>query len=88
MRHHQENTQLKSRIQIHSFESSDMINTFSDREAFKRENVEILWSKYGSGTVQADGKIMQVEEHQIYCFLPGQLRKFQLEGPVNGYYIS
>lgn len=88
MIHNQENIQLKSRIQIHSFESSDKINTFSDQEAFKRENVEILWSKYGTGTVQADGKIVQVEDHQIYCFLPGQMRKFQLDGPVNGYYIS
>jgi AraC family transcriptional regulator, transcriptional activator of pobA len=88
MIHNQENTQLKSKIQIHAFESADTINALSDQQGFKLENVEILWCKYGTGTVQADGKTMSVEGNQIYCFLPGQLRKFQLDGPVSGYYIS
>ncbi|MBW8683842.1 helix-turn-helix domain-containing protein [Chitinophaga rhizophila] len=88
MIHIQENTQLKSKIQIHSFESAEAINALSDHQAYKLENVEILWCKYGTGTVQADGKSMPLEENQIYCFLPGQLRKFQLDAPVGGYYIS
>lgn len=88
MIHNNENMQLKSKIQIHAFESAEMINDLSDQQAYKLENVEILWCKYGNGVIEADGKTVSVEGNQIYCFLPGQLRKFQLDGPVSGYYIS
>jgi AraC-like DNA-binding protein len=88
MSHNEERAPSASRIEIYTLESAGTINALSDLQAYKLENVEILWCKHGAGVIQADGRIMAVKEQHIYCFLPGQLRKFQLDDTTTGYYIS
>lgn len=88
MRHNEEKTSLSSRIGIYPLESIATIAALSDNQVYKLENVEILWCKSGTGSVQADGDIQPVREQQIYCFLPGQHRKVSLDDSIRGYYIS
>ncbi|SHM85783.1 AraC-type DNA-binding protein [Chitinophaga sp. CF418] len=84
---HNEAKLPRPRIEIFNLGSA-AANTLHGQQAFKLENVEILWCKHGVGTIEADGKSNPVSGQQIYCFLPGQLRKFQLDHSASGYYLS
>ncbi|PWV49616.1 AraC family transcriptional regulator [Chitinophaga sp. S165] len=88
MNHKEVKSLTRTGIEIYTLGSADAVNALRERQTLRLENVEILWCKRGAGTVEADGRINLLAEQQVYCFLPGQLRKFQLDDSVNGYYLS
>lgn len=87
MSHNEAKSPSGPRVEIYTLGSA-AVNTLHHQQAIKLENVEILWCKRGTGTIEADGRINTITGQQIYCFLPGQLRKFQLDDTAQGYYLS
>ena len=87
MSHNEAKSPSGPRVEIYTL-GSTAVNTLRHQQAIKLENVEILWCKRGAGIIEADGKINTITGQQIYCFLPGQLRKFQLDDTAKGYYLS
>lgn len=87
MSHNEAKSPSGPRVEIYTLGSA-AVNTLHHQQAIKLENVEILWCKRGAGIIEADGKINTIAGQQIYCFLPGQLRKFQLDDTARGYYLS
>ena len=50
--------------------------------------MEIIWIKKASGTCTIDLEQRDMGENEIYCIDTGQLRHFQANGYMEGYYLS
>ena len=49
---------------------------------------EVIWIRDGAGSLTFNSQNLQVLEHALYCFLPGQYRKLEFSDSMEGYYIS
>ena len=50
--------------------------------------MEIIWLKKASGTCTIDLEKRNIGENEIYCIDTGQLRHFETNGYMEGYYLS
>lgn len=60
---------------------------FPPEKEERLSNFEIIYFTTGHGFIKADTDIFQVKEETIFCFVPGQVRRFMLVGQQEGYCI-
>ncbi|WP_173003125.1 AraC family transcriptional regulator [Chitinophaga sp. SYP-B3965] len=76
-------TSTNSQFEIHTLE------WFSKNQpAAKLSAYEILWVKRGTGILQVNLQESEIRDQTIYCLRPGQLRKLNTMGRMEGYYLS
>ncbi|MFN4314372.1 MAG: helix-turn-helix domain-containing protein [Chitinophagaceae bacterium] len=70
---------------IQSFEWLDQdASSLSERASL----YEIFWFKSGIGKLSTGGRQQEISEKEVYCFIPGQKRSFEITETVTGYRIG
>lgn len=54
----------------------------------KLDSFEVIYIKNGSGFLTVDMHSYAIGDNTVFCLSPGQVREFQADGDVDGYYLS
>ena len=77
----------KDGFDIQSFDSMDGLQLLEpDRQPLVR--FEIVWFIEVEGSISIDAIQQTLQSQTVYCFVPGQVRQYQLTGTMQGYRIA
>lgn len=78
----------QSHFEIYTLEWLHQQYLLQEDKQERLELYEITWFKSGAGVVGIDSKSYEVKSNSVYCFVPGQMRHYNIKGDINGYRVS
>jgi AraC family transcriptional regulator, transcriptional activator of pobA len=78
----------KEHFEIHTLEWLSENFLLQEEAQVRSPWYEIIWVKTGKGTVKIDSSMHEVDSNAVYCFIPGQLKYYDISGEICGYRLS
>ncbi len=78
----------KGHFEIHTLEWLSQNCSLQEDKQERLALYEITWIKSGAGIIGIDSKNYPVKDNSVYCFVPGQLRRYNINDDINGYRLS
>jgi AraC family transcriptional regulator, transcriptional activator of pobA len=81
-------TGQKTHFEIHTLEWLRQNYLLQDEKKERLACYEITWFKSGAGRITVDSNHYEIKNNSVYCFVPGQLRRYHIQDNTDGYRLS
>jgi AraC family transcriptional activator of pobA len=78
----------KGHFEIHTLEWLHQNLLLQEIQEERLRFYEITWFVSANGTLNIDSITHTIKNNSVYCFVPGQVRNYKVNGKVKGYQIS
>jgi AraC family transcriptional activator of pobA len=81
-------TGQKIHFEIHTLEWLRQKYYLQGEKKERLAGYEITWFKSGTGRITVDSNHYEIKNNSVFCFVPGQLRSYQMQHNTHGYRLS